>query len=83
MSFFGYWGFFQHAEEGFGILLSSDGLIDIAYDSDLKHEYRRSNILERKIMAGEYVTFFWKEEGAETESTYEAEALADLVGNRW
>lgn len=80
-SYFGYWGSFQRAEEGYGVLLTPGGIIDIGYGGDLNDRYCRTNILERKIKLGEYVTVYWKVDGVESESIYVIEAVINLIAN--
>ena len=79
MSYFGFWGSMQRGELANGVLLDPEGVIDIGHGVEINDRYHRSNIFERKLDLGQYVTVWWNFSGEADESTYIVEAITDLA----
>jgi hypothetical protein len=77
MSYFGFWGSLQRGEMATGVLLDPQGVIDVGGDANSR--YHRTNVFERKVDLGQYVTVWWNFGGVEEEHTYMVEAMTDLT----
>lgn len=79
MSYFGFWGPMSQGADACGVLLDPQGVIDIGDFHDVTIRYHKTNIFDRKIDLGQYVTVWWKFTGSGEERIYIVEAVTDLA----
>lgn len=83
--YFGSWGALDGLHESYGAALTTAGLIDLGSVWGAVDRLNKTNLLQRKMEPGQYVTIWWKSDGKEEECTYVVEsvlqlsALTDLV----
>ena len=75
---FGFWGALDGVGDAFGVLLRPDGVLDLGSDWDSHNRFHKTNLLQRKMVPGEYVTVWWKWGTTHDEHTYVIEAVMQL-----
>lgn len=75
---FGVWGALDGVHESFGVALTPAGLIDLGSDWDAAERLHKTNLHQRKMEPGQYVTIWWTIGGTEKEHTYLVEAVLQL-----
>jgi hypothetical protein len=78
ISYFGFFGSLNDTEYSNGVLLKSDGIIDMGYGFEMSGRFHKTNLLTKKIELGEYVTVWWKWDAEPSEVTYVVEAVTVL-----
>jgi len=56
IAYFGFSGALNDMELSNGVLLKSDGVIDMGYGFEMSGRFHKTNLLEKKIELGGYVT---------------------------
>lgn len=75
---FGFWGALDGVHESFGVLLTPEGVIDLGSGWDLHDRLHKTNLHQRRMELGQYVTIWWKWGAAQDEHTYIVEAVLQL-----
>lgn len=78
IAYFGFFGALNDTELSNGVLLKSDGVIDMGYGFEMSGRFHKTNLLEKKIELGGYVTVWWKWGAEPSEDTYVIEAVTVL-----
>jgi hypothetical protein len=76
--YFGYCGALNHTEDGYGVLLTADGVIDLGSLFSGDSRYHKTNLRQRKMVAGEYITIWVKFSGPAEEVTYRIDRVVQL-----
>lgn len=75
--YFGFFGSLAKADQGHGVILLPAGFIDFGEPYLTDQRYWQTNIHERAMRLGEYVTV-WEKGDAPSEATYRIDAITDL-----
>lgn len=77
---FGFWGALDGVHESFGVLLKPDGVIDLGSGWELPDRLHKTNLHDRRMELGQYVTIWWTWGDTQEENTYIVEAVLQLSG---
>jgi hypothetical protein len=80
--YFGFRGAFGDAVDASAVLLNPEGIIDLGPYYEEASRRHRTNLLQRMMRVGEYVTVWWKFGGWEEATTYVIESMTDLAALR-
>jgi hypothetical protein len=78
MVYFGSWGSLNGVDKAFGVLLSPEGTIDLGSTKDFNSRLHGTNIFDRALNIGEYVTIWWNLNLGLEEHVYEVEMVTQL-----
>jgi hypothetical protein len=78
IAYFGFYGPLKDTEFSNGVLLTSEGVIDMGYGFEISGRFHKTNLLNKKIELGGYVTVWWKWDAEPSEETYVIEAVTAL-----
>jgi hypothetical protein len=76
--YFGYCGALNHTEDGYGVLLMGDGVIDLGSTVSSDSRYHKTNLRQRRMVGGEYITVWAKFSGPAEEVTYRIDRVVQL-----
>jgi hypothetical protein len=76
--YFGFWGSLDGIRESFGVALTPEGLINLGAGFETEDRLHKTNLHQRKIEIGQYVTIWWQWGGRPQEHTYIIEAMLQL-----
>jgi len=76
--YFGFWGAVGGVGDAFGVLLSPEGVIDLGSGYELYDRFHKTNLMQRQVTLGQYVTVWWDWGGNKEENTYQMEAVIQL-----
>lgn len=75
---FGFWGSLDGIHESFGVALTPNGFIDLGSGFETEERLHKTNLHQRKMETGQYVTIWWQWGGRPEENTYIIEAMLQL-----
>lgn len=78
IAYFGFFGALNNTELSNGVLLKADGVIDMGYGFEMSGRFHKTNLLDKIIELGGYVTLWWKWDAEPSEDTYVIEAVTVL-----